>query len=168
MSRKPTWWLIDGYNLLFRWAGPPKKPGQLALARHELLRAIEWWADSIGDRVTVVFDSRCDVTVSDRGDYRVEITFAPAGLGADAWIEQAVESCRNHTECKVVSSDVHVRHNVEAAGASSIGCGDFLQLLRRGGSQPRPPSKRPPTLGDFFPDLGELRTSRHDRTNRAS
>jgi len=168
VSSSPTWWLIDGYNLLFRWAGYPDGPQQLTTARHDLLRAIERWADVVGDRVTVVFDSRREVPEPAFMDYGVEIVFASADLGADAWIEHAVGACRNRDRCKVVSSDLRLRQNVEAAGASSMGCGDFFQALRSAGVSHRPPPSPRPTLGDLFPDLGDRGPTNNDHADEKS
>jgi len=152
------WLIVDGYSLLYR-AGPP--PGRdeglrFSLARDALVRRLERLAGCIASRVTVVFDGRSEhVAPGEIAAGPVEVLFSSGSLTADSVIERLVATASDAARITVVSSDRRERETVEAAGARSLSCGDFLALCdaaERDLARARP--NRPPrrvTLGDVFP-----------------
>jgi predicted RNA-binding protein with PIN domain len=149
--------VIDGYSLLYRDDESLARhhAGRPAAARRLLVRKVERVAPQLARRVTVVFDGR------DRGGPGeefvggvVEVLFSPASLTADSVIERLVSGDPDPGGILVVCSDRAERETVEAAGASSMSCGDFLEWLGRENARlRRPPSAAPPprhTLGDHL------------------
>ncbi len=146
------WIVVDGYNLLHRAGGAGG--GDWRGARHRLIRRIERLA-APGLRVTVVFDGRSSVPPEEAGLYGVDIVYPDPSLGADIWIEQAVGAADRPAEILVVTSDLAMRHSIEAAGAATMSSGDFLERLDRAPYPTQRPASPPrrfgPNLGDAFP-----------------
>lgn len=151
--------IIDGNNLLH---ADPQLAGVAAsnfdLARARLVRKAEGLAGNPAyARITVVFDGRTEKPQSDSPQPGVYVIFAPADMTADTVIERMVHAAPDPKRVLVVTSDKGERDTVEAAGATSMGCTNFLELLekeqRRLASRVRNTRTQgpSPTLGDFFP-----------------
>jgi uncharacterized protein len=156
-ARRSAWLIIDGYSLLHR--DPELNPllrSNLAVARQLLIRKVERVAADLADHTTIVFDGKGGAQLPDVGDTVLEILFAPLHRTADTVIEQLVHADAEPARVLVVTSDRLERQTVEAAGADSMSCGDFLDRIRaRTESLARPRTKRPDkgsSLGDFFPE----------------
>lgn len=160
MNAPERWVLIDGYCLIHRDATTADaiRGGRLFEARRRLVRRIENIAPQIGSRVTIVFDGReTGGPDPETPAGPVEVVFSPAHVSADTWIERAAHLHAARAPMLVVTSDRLERDAVAAAGADTMGCGDFLDLCRRleetlarSIRRPASPAARR-TLGDFFP-----------------
>ena len=160
MNTPERWVLIDGYNLIHRdtAAVAGLQGGRLLEARRRLVRRIENIAPQLGSRVTIVFDGReTGGPDPEMPAGPVEVVFSPSHVSADTWIERTAHLHAARAPMLVVTSDRLERDAATAAGADTLGCGDFLDLCRRieetlahSIRRPAPPSARP-TLGDFFP-----------------
>jgi predicted RNA-binding protein with PIN domain len=157
---RARWIIIDGYSLLHRMEFP-RLTEHRATHRARLIQMLDKTAPAMADRVTVVFDGRGLAPEAPPESSVVEVVYSPAHQTADTVIEQLVCSAPATGDVLVVSSDRAERRTVEAAGALTMSCGDFLdecqraagrldQMLRRRGSE-----ACGPTLGDFFPKSGK-------------
>ena len=121
--------LVDGHSLLHRMpaCAAAHRAGRLYEARRRLVERLERVAGAIGGQVTVVFDGRADggPSVEESGG-PVEVVFSPARLSADAVIERRVAAAARPGQILVVTSDRLERETVDAAGADTMSCGDFL------------------------------------------
>ncbi len=149
--------LIDGYSLLHR--DPDLKPylnRNLALARQLLVRKAERAADLFDRETTIVFDGRGGTGLAEGAGTDVAIVFAPPQFTADTVIERLVHADPAPERILVVTSDRLERQTVEAAGAESMSCGDFLDLVGSRAESFKRPRKRDgdksATLGDYFPE----------------
>lgn len=153
----PRWIIVDGYSLLYRMSSAmPTNLGEIA--RHQLQQMLEEVAPSLAERITVVFDGRTRDREPDAERGRVEIIFSPGNLTADSVIERMVCESNKPQEILVITSDIAERKTVEAAGAQSMSCGDFLEWCKNtkqeiGRARQDHAERIPPfTLGDFFPE----------------
>lgn len=125
--------LIDGHSLLHRMpaCAAAHRAGRLYEARRRLVQRLEQVAGAIGGRVTVVFDGRADggPSIEESGG-PVDVIFSPARLSADAVIERRVAADARPARILVVTSDRLERETVDAAGADTMSCGDFLAWCR--------------------------------------
>jgi len=152
------WVLIDGYSLVHREADTAAvhRSGRLFEARRRLLRRLERIAPQLGRRITIVFDGR-DPGGADpeTADGPVEVVFSPSHLSADAWIERAAHDGAAGHPMLVITSDRLEREAAAAAGADTMGCGDFLDLCERIERSLSAAARRAPapsrTLGALFP-----------------
>jgi len=143
--------LVDGYNLLYRMEGHQVERQKGMLARERLVQELGTVLGTVAERLTVVFDGRAGVEPEAAVERGVNVVFA---LSADAWIEREVRTAEDPASLLVVSSDRLVRQSAEAAGAETMGCGEFLELcdrLRRTRSTRRPARTFTRRLGDAFP-----------------
>lgn len=122
------WWtIIDGNNLIH--ADPDLESVRhqdFQTARQVLVRRLEAISGS-GGRVTVVFDSRTPKLVTGFEGSPLDVRFAEPGLGADAYIERLVHASANPARILVITSDATERRVVEACGAISQSCRQYLR-----------------------------------------
>lgn len=150
--------IIDGYSLLYR-AGPPpsrSEKASFALARDALVRRLERLAGRLAVKITIVFDGRGErLAPGDLPSGPIEVLFSAGSQTADTVIERIVAADADPSRITVVTSDRRERETVEAAGARTISCGDFLALCddaeREMPRLARRTSVPPTTLGDLFP-----------------
>jgi len=153
------WLIIDGYSLLHHdpaFAGIG--PRGMAAAREQLITRLSSAGRTLAERITVVFDGAGFVGQRlPQAPLPVEVLFSTSSETADTIIERLAHSATRADELLVITSDRAERVTVDAAGAQSMGCTDFLyelglaeNALRRStsGLIRRGPK---PTLGDFFP-----------------
>jgi predicted RNA-binding protein with PIN domain len=128
------WLIIDGFSLLHRDEAilAAHRAGRLMPARQRLVARVEPVAGSLARRTTVVFDGRGEGGPGEEfAASAIEVLFSPSGLTADSVIERLVRTASAPAGVLVVTSDRRERENVGAAGAQSMGCGDFLEWLAR-------------------------------------
>lgn len=156
---QPQWLLVDGYSLLFHEPGrQPAGRGQLMVAREKLLIRLSAVVGLLAERITVVFDGRTlPGEPPEQEPAAVEVIFSPVDQTADTVIERLAHRSARPDSLLVITSDRAERTTVGAAGVRTMGCTDFLDLLRRteaglhrqtAAAQRRAPA---PSLGDFFP-----------------
>jgi predicted RNA-binding protein with PIN domain len=153
------WIIVDGYSLLhhdpcFAAAGPRARQA----ARAQLIARLGATGTALAERITVVFDGAGFV-----GERKVsapapiEVIYANATQTADTVIERLAHAAARPEDVLVVTSDRAERETVDAAGATTLGCTDFLHWLgteetalrtaASGLKRQAPPAR----LGDFFP-----------------
>ena len=152
--------IIDGNNLIHH----DRELVRLAAshfdqARYRLLMRLSEIAGTLSyAKITVVFDGRGGSVSSESPSPYLEVMFSPANLTADTVIERLAHESQTPADVLVVTSDRSERDTVEAAGASTMGCSNFLELLeqqrrevagRTRGTQRKDSGGR---LGDFFPE----------------
>jgi len=153
--------IIDGYSLIHR---DPEMASilhrSLSMARQRLIRRLEEVSGSLADHITVVFDGTAAGPGEGHEASAVEVLFSPSDKTADTIIERMTSRHEDPTQILVVTSDRAERETVGAAGAQTMSCGDFLDLLKNHRRQVKYQSKTTrgstpgPTLGDFFPKTG--------------
>lgn len=147
--------IIDGYSLLHRDESARKLLGRsLALARRNLLEKLERHGAALADRITVVFDGRGAHQDGSLEAGPVEVRFSDGSKTADTVIEQFVGAHPSPRDLWVVTSDRLERETVEAAGANSMSCIEFLERLEVGARELRGRIKAPP--GRWRPTMGDL------------
>lgn len=157
---KFAWILIDGYSLLYRWRSETPEVEDLPFPRQReaLVRLVCETATALAYRVTVVFDGRGPRAEIESNLHAIEVVFAPAHQTADAYIERLAASQPDAARMLVVTSDRAERETTEAAGASSMSCGVFLEhceAIRRHVARQTalgPRRGRGFDLGSAFPD----------------
>lgn len=152
----PRWIIVDGYSLLYRM-NPDRRAPRSDLQRSHLVSWLDKTAPFLAERITIVFDGRGPFSETPNDVSTLEVVYSPAHQTADTLIERMVCSAPNRNDIMVVTSDRAERRTVEAAGAVTMSCGDFLDLCRRATSQleshlgQNSRKNKGPALGDFFP-----------------
>lgn len=148
------WIIIDGHSLLHRdpECAALQHAHKGAQARLRLLGKLAAVAGRLAPRWTIVFDGR---DTGGPGDEVVppgfDVRYSPASLTADTVIERLAADAPRPDRVLVVTSDRLERETVDAAGARSMGCTDFLDLCRTATAATPNATRRPPlrpTLGD--------------------
>lgn len=124
--------LIDGYSLLHHWpALAPGQPRHSATARDALVQVLTRYQDATGTPVTVFFDARYRrrPVAPDLAPAAVEVLYSRPGQTADALIERAAARLAALGEVLVVTEDLAERQTVEAFGAWSWSCREFIRHL---------------------------------------
>ncbi len=152
------WLIIDGNNLIHSHPGLCTAGGgaDFDTARWILAQRIDNLAGALADRVTLVFDgTRGGPHEAFHGS--IDVVFSQPELGADGFIEKRVCSAADPAGVLVVTSDRLLRQTVFGAGAHTMSCAEFAELLRDTSRQEATRRARPagthagPTLGDYFP-----------------
>ncbi|WOO40338.1 NYN domain-containing protein [Rubellicoccus peritrichatus] len=126
--------LIDGYNVLHAW---PELRRQMKRsvdgARDNLIETVRVIRSVDGLRITLVFDGKGDKPeVEYPGDDNgFAVLFAPAGISADALIEQIVRKAKKPERCQVISRDNLVIESIRAAGGYGYTPDDLADWVRR-------------------------------------
>ncbi len=126
--------LVDGYSLLHQWpelaAGHPCHSAQ---ARHALVRILTLYQDITGVPVSVFFDAchRRGPAPAPEPENPIEVLYSPPGQTADALIERAAARLAAWGEILVVTEDRAERETVQALGAWTCSCREFIQQLQQ-------------------------------------
>ncbi|MCS7091425.1 MAG: NYN domain-containing protein [Limisphaera sp.] len=126
--------MIDGYSLLHQWpelaAGQPRHS---APAREALIRVLTHYQDITGTPVTVFFDARQrrGPPPPPAGQEAIEVLFSEPGQTADAMIERVAARLAPLGEVLVVTEDLLERQTVEAFGAWTWSCSEFMQHAQK-------------------------------------
>lgn len=118
--------IVDGYNFIGRDKG---LRGDIEGKREQLIGRLSGYYARKGHPVTVVFDGGRSGWPDEHGEVRggIEVVFSRHGESAD---EVIIRMARDEGEgCLVVSSDQEVARRVRAAGAVSVGIGEFEERL---------------------------------------
>jgi len=124
--------LVDGYSLLHHWPElAPGRPRHSEFARNELVHVLTRFFDATGTPITVVFDGTGTgrPTPPTGPEPVIEILFSRAGQTADQMIERAAHRLAAYGEILVVTNDTAERDTVEAMGAQSSSCANFIRLV---------------------------------------
>lgn len=150
--------IIDGYSLLHRvrerWLD---NHATLESARNALTEWVRNAGPALGFKNTIlVFDGQRAGQDAAASSPHLKVLYAPAHLTADGVIERLVHKDLHPERMLVISSDRAERETVEAAGARSQGCGDFIEQADQSQRSTRNSMRRkrfqPPGLGSFFPE----------------
>jgi predicted RNA-binding protein with PIN domain len=117
--------IVDGLNVL--GARPDGWWRDRPAAMVRLVERLERLAEREGIAVEVVFDGREHATVAAAAS-RIGVGFAPGGPNAaDREIAARARAAADPGEILVVSSDRRLRASIKAAGAASVGAGEFTR-----------------------------------------
>jgi predicted RNA-binding protein with PIN domain len=128
--------LVDGYNVLYAWKGPPSGP--LADARDQLIHALSDYAGYSGQQVILVFDAwQSDRPVrTSQQSGRLTVVFTRRGETADHYIERlcdgyapAIDAGR--MEVRVATSDGVEQTVVLARGATRMPARELIDEIER-------------------------------------
>ena len=124
--------LVDGYSLLHGW--PELAPGRARHspgARAELIRMVTQYHDACGVPVTIFFDGTSGLASAEEppSTPQVEILYSHAGQTADQMIERAAHRLAAYGEVLVVTDDHAERDTVEASGAITSSCLNFISAV---------------------------------------
>jgi hypothetical protein len=130
----------------------------MQVAREQLIARLGATGDALAERITVVFDGAGFIGERQPSPPTpIEVIYSNAAQTADTVIERLAHAATRPEEILVVTSDRAERETVDAAGAATLGCTDFLhhltaaeQALRRSASGLKRQAPKA-VLGDFFP-----------------
>ncbi len=153
-------WIIDGNNLLHRIPSLKQKLARDAeRARQELLSMLAGMLGMAGvEEVVLVFDGRGARVGSLHPLPGLTLIYSSDTLTADGVIERLVLSSDEPSRWRVVTSDRMERETAHAAGAETMGCGDFIDWLEQqhrnlqGSLAQRRRRETAQRLGDMFPE----------------
>jgi len=157
------WIIIDGNNLVHsdREGLFGDHVADFDGARFGLARVLDELAGELAGKVTVVFDGTVGGKDEAFQSSELQVVFSPADMTADGVIERMAAQAQDPGSILVVSSDRAERDTVTAAGALTMSCQNFIELIkecRRTLSRQlaKRAKRRTPgqSLGDFFPAAG--------------
>lgn len=126
--------LIDGYSLLHRWpALAAEAPRHSEIARDELIHLVTRYQDIIHTPISVIFDgggAPPDVP-KPHSTPAMEVLYSPRGATADDLIERVACRLEKYGRVLVVTDDSAERETVQAFGAHTVGCADFIADVER-------------------------------------
>ncbi len=124
--------LVDGYSLLHQW--PQLAAGKARYsqaARDELAQVLTRYQDVSGVPITIVFDGAAQrhhaSTLVAPG--KLEILYSRSGQTADQMIERAAHLLQCYGDVLVVTEDHAERDTVQAAGALTSNCLNFIAIV---------------------------------------
>jgi len=121
--------VIDGYNLMFVYIG--NKVADIEEARNKLIDLLHKYCVKKRKSIKVIFDGgttgfNYDLKKRNTTSY-LEIIFTSKGTSADNYI---IELARENSEgMKVVTSDLHIREEIEKYGAKITLSKQFMKEL---------------------------------------
>jgi predicted RNA-binding protein with PIN domain len=122
-------WIIDAYNLLFRFPDLREKiRTDLESARNELVRRVERHAAGTKAKYCLVFDGGHPAPIK-TGNPRVSIVFSSIKQTADNRIKQILDEMKRGQEAIVVSSDLEVSGYARTCGAAVRSSHEFAELI---------------------------------------
>ena len=141
--------LVDAFSLLHEWTElAPGQPRFSRAAREELIHHLRLYHDASGTPLTLVFDGAGptpNVDPETPSTHQFEIIYSKTGQTADDIIERVAARLVAYGEVLVVTDDSAERETISSAGAASMSCANFVQLVAS-------------TLGELEHDL-----ERHNR-----
>jgi uncharacterized protein len=140
-------YLIDGYNLIHALGMIQKHigPGDLEIARRQLLDFLITIFGSDGPCITVVFDAKQSPPgIARQQEYQgLHIDFAPKAQSADDRIEDLIEASAEPHALVVISNDARLQAAAERRGASPWTHEALLDFLEEKG-KPAPRANAEP------------------------
>lgn len=125
--------IVDGYNLMFINEKGKSKIKDIEKAREHLLILLSKYYLRKGTFITVVFDS--GASGFKYGLKRkleklgLEIIFTPKDSSADDYIVEIVNKSKNPEGIKVITSDHHIKDEIEKCNAKSISSREFMKEI---------------------------------------
>jgi predicted RNA-binding protein with PIN domain len=129
-------YLIDGYNLLFRFLESKKK---LQSQRQIVIRSLQKEFKCLHLQGTLVFDGRHFFGEQSGLSYHspLLIAYSHAGQSADQYIIEKLETAAVPGEITIVSDDKFLSSTARALGAKTLQLNAFLILIEKKHSQKR-------------------------------
>lgn len=128
---KYDWLIVDGNNLIH--SAPDRRfgdrQGSFESARWNLARQMDRLSSLLAERISIVYDGRVGGRDDALQSTTVEVLFSASEGSADGVIERMVCERRQGVRVLVVTSDRMERDTVEAAGADSMSCRQFMEVL---------------------------------------
>jgi predicted RNA-binding protein with PIN domain len=130
-----TYYLIDGYNLLFAMGVLPSRAGPHGLekARLGLLGLLRGAYGEEAGQVTVIFDAaQAPPGLAPEQDTQgVHVRFAVGEKEADDVIEELIQHAAAPKHLTVVSDDHRIQQAARRRRCGVLGCADYLEWLAR-------------------------------------
>jgi predicted RNA-binding protein with PIN domain len=143
-----TYYLIDGYNLLFAMGVLHARTGPHGLekARRGLLGLLRGAYGEEADHVTVIFDAaKAPPGLTAEQDFHgLHVRFAVGDKEADDVIEERIRHAPAPKHLTVVSDDHRIQQAARQRHCTVLSCADFLEWLARHRRQ-RQQEQRPET-----------------------
>ncbi len=123
------YYLVDGYNLLFRLESSKKK--NLQKRREELIELLNIELACFKSRVSVIFDSAEQIREFPQIAKldNLEIIYAPKGQTADQYIIELVELSRSPKTLTVVTSDGGLTRQCRHIGSQILTIEAFIAFV---------------------------------------
>jgi predicted RNA-binding protein with PIN domain len=142
-----TYYLIDGYNLLFAMGVLHRRVGPHGLekARLGLLGLLRGAYGDDAGQVTVIFDAAHDPPglIHEQQIQGIHVRFAEAEKEADDVIEELIRHAAAPKHLTVVSDDHRIQQAARHRHCTVLGCGEYLDWLARSRRQRRQPPETP-------------------------
>ena len=124
---------MDGFSLLHEWVElAPGQPRFSRTAREQLIHWLRLYRDASATPLTIVFDGAGPIPNLDPENLSCrdfEIIYSKSGQTADDIIERVAARLVAYGEVLVVTDDSAERETVSSAGAASMSCANFVQLV---------------------------------------
>lgn len=132
MATPRPYLLVDGYNVAHAWprlATMTRRDPNLAAA--QLVERLRVLHDAEGFQVTVIFDGKGQKTEASATQNPGElcVLYSPAGLSADALIEQIIYRAPDASLFTVATRDNMIRDAASCSGARSITPAELLEWV---------------------------------------
>ncbi|MDN3507265.1 MAG: NYN domain-containing protein [Simkaniaceae bacterium] len=153
-------YLIDGYNFLFRLESTKEK--SLEKRRESLICILNEQLASFKGGAAVVFDSAEQIRefAQCAALDHLEVLYAPKGLTADNYIIELAEQSKSPRTITVVTSDSGLARQCQHIGTNTLSIEEFITLLSRR-NQEKPQGK--PRCCDSNAEIERLRKIFEDR-----
>ena len=123
------YFLIDGYNLLFRIHGASGQ--SLEKRRESLIETLNQELVSFKGNISVVFDSSEQIRDFPQSAKlkNLDVVYAPKGQTADAYIIELAEQCRSPKMVTVVTSDGGLARQCQHIGTQTVSIEEFIAYV---------------------------------------
>lgn len=165
------YYLIDGYNFLFRLANPKNMP--FAKKRDQLIQECQKLIAQTSLKITLIFDARTDKELFARTQQLGELSVIfTAGQTADDWILEFLACDKKQKPYCVVTADRLLADSARLLGAKTLNIDEFFKLIDRKQNaesfNKEPPKEMPFPAGSFMLEaylkrLLKLFESRYDK-----
>lgn len=125
------YYLIDGYNFLFRIKSPKGK--SLEQRRESLIHLLSEELFPLKGKVAVIFDSSEQMRDFPQWGLskNLEVIYAPRGSSADTYIIELAEQTKNPDTLTIVTSDQGLAKQCRQIGTKTLSIEDFLAFVAK-------------------------------------
>lgn len=154
------YYLIDGYNFLFRLESTKEK--SLEKRRESLVCLLNEQLATFKGGAAVIFDSAEQIREFAQCAKleHLEVLYAPKGLCADKYIIELAEQSKSPRTLTIVTSDSGLARQCQHIGTNTLSIEEFSLLIMRR-NQKKPKSK--PSYCDSTAEIERLRKIFEDR-----
>lgn len=153
MSQTARQLLVDGCNVMHAWPElTDLMRSDLVAAAHRLLDDVRLLHDTEGWHTTVVIDGRGSRVAIEHPtqEATLSLVYTPAGLTADAYIEQVALRMARTGPCTVVTRDRALGETIFAAGATPMSPASLRDWIDRAATRQRQRLRQRSTQAEPF------------------